>query len=135
MLKDMREVYEPDDNWGWSDYDLMLKSFGEVICQGDFGSYQGDTLAILFDDGKYGYILFGWGSCSGCDALQACYGDMDKLNDLAKRMWDSIVWYDTPQELIDWLKSHDYEGDYLEYYGDELHDFLHKAISILESRV
>ena len=135
MLKDMREVYEPDDNWGWSDYGPMLKSFGEIICEQSFGSYQGDTLAILFDDGKYGYILFGWGSCSGCDALQACYGDMDKLNDLAKRMWDSIVWYDTPQELIGWIKSHDYEGDYLDYYGDELHEFLHKAISILESRI
>jgi hypothetical protein len=89
---------------------------------------------MVFDDGKYGYILFGWGSCSGCDALQAC-DDMEDLNALAQSMWDSIAWYDTPQELINWIKTHDYEGDCLEYYGDELHDFLHKAISILESRI
>lgn len=36
-----------------------------------FGSYQGDYAAIVEKDGKVGFVVIGYGSCSGCDALDA----------------------------------------------------------------
>lgn len=36
-----------------------------------FGDYQGDYAAIVEKDGKVGLTIIGYGSCSGCDALQA----------------------------------------------------------------
>lgn len=36
-----------------------------------FGDYQGDYAAIVEKDGQVGFVIIGYGSCSGCDALQA----------------------------------------------------------------
>jgi hypothetical protein len=35
-----------------------------------FGDYQGDYAAIVEKNGKVGLVIIGYGSCSGCDALE-----------------------------------------------------------------
>lgn len=39
----------------------------------EFGSYQGEWLAKVTHDGRQGWILAYFGSCSGCDAFQATF--------------------------------------------------------------
>lgn len=85
-LPDIRTVYprgETERYWCESDYDPMVKSFGhEVLLSNMDGDYQGDSRYLLRRaDGTYGVLVISWGSCSGCDALQACgsYEDIDAL--------------------------------------------------------
>lgn len=54
-------------------YDPILNDLGKVLFKLDEGSYSGDTRLIYTDsNSRYGILTFGWGSCSGCDALQSC---------------------------------------------------------------
>lgn len=54
------------------DYNGMLEIAGaKVIAYQSFGSYQGDWIAEVVYNGKHGYVHSYYGSCSGCDALQA----------------------------------------------------------------
>lgn len=55
------------------DYKLGLERLGyEIIAWEDFGNYQGDYAAIVKGKGGFGFVVIGYGSCSGCDALEAC---------------------------------------------------------------
>ena len=97
--------------WGWYDYTPILELYGEIIVKCDQQGYQGDTLSVVKKDGKYGYINFGWGSCSGCDALQACENISDVYT-LAKGMYESIRWFDSSDQLLEFINTHDYDGDW-----------------------
>ena len=101
-----------------SDYDALVSKFGEVLISCDIGTYQGDTLVVLKKDDKYGYLQFGWGSCSYCDALQGCknYEDLQELVDYLE---SSIKWFDSKEELKSWGEEHDWVGDWF-WDGNEL---------------
>jgi hypothetical protein len=46
--------------------------------------YQGDSVAVFksHDQDIYYFSQWGWGSCSGCDALQASYGNYVALQEM-----------------------------------------------------
>lgn len=60
---------------------IVAKFCDEVIIETWENDYQGSTYCLLRKENKYGYLEFGWGSCSGCDALEACsnYKDLQSL--------------------------------------------------------
>lgn len=99
-----------------SDYDALVSKFGDVLISCDIGKYQGDTFVVLKKDDKYGYLYFGWGSCSYCDALRGCR-DYDDLQQLMDHLESSIRWFDSKDELKQWCKEHDWEGDWF-WTGD-----------------
>lgn len=74
------------------DYEPIIRSFGEVLVQVDDEDWSGDTRVLLRKDGRYGFLNFGWGSCSGCDALQACdsYQEVDQL---ISELENDIKWF------------------------------------------
>lgn len=112
-----------------SSYNPIIDSFGEVRLSCDIGSYRGDTLAILKDPERgYGYLCFGWGSCSGCDSLQACDSEKE-LDDLIAHLYGQIHW-DTKEGLREYLKRLDVKG---KWYGEEegVREFLAAADSVL----
>ena len=132
MMKAIEEVF-PDthnDYFEFYDYGTMLNSFGyENILQVDDDDYQGDS-RVLFRDGiRFGYLNFGWGSCSGCDSLQAC-SSYEELEDLRTELHDSIKWYETSKEALDFFKNHDWEGDY-NWSRVEQKEFINKAKQVL----
>lgn len=129
MLKDMKEIYE-EDEWGWCDYNPMIKSFSEdILVQVDDDNYQGDTRVLFKDGDRIGHLIFGWGSCSGCDALQAC-GSFDELNELAQELYNNIKWFDSTQEALNYFNNHDWEGDYC-WHEDETKEYINKCKEIL----
>lgn len=87
-------------------YSTLLSHFGKVLLEENYGSYQGDTLAIIKDKGKLGFLNFGWGSCSGCDALQAC-STTEELANLMERLFNNIKWFDSLTELKTWVLEAD----------------------------
>ena len=103
---------DPDDSWFcFYDYEPMIYHFGEVLHRVDIGRYQGDTLVLYKhrETGDYGYLRFGWGSCSVCDALQSC-SNWNQVQALLDDLRNSIKWGDS-QEILLFLIEHDWEGD------------------------
>lgn len=100
------------------DYDPMLYEFGNVLVIVEDDDYQGDSRILYEKDGKYGYLQFGWGSCSGCDALQAC-STTSEAQELMDELYQSINWFDSPGSCLEWFKEHDWEGDYSAHSAEQ----------------
>ena len=80
-------------------YHGIYDQFGAVFYEESVGSYQGDSVVLLLKDGWYGYLFFGWGSCSGCDSYEAAEGDPKEVLELAKDMHRVIKWFKTLEEV------------------------------------
>lgn len=60
-------------------YQCALEAAGcEVIEFKEYGSYQGEWLAVVKVNGELGVIDGCYGSCSGCDAFEAEFGFCDE---------------------------------------------------------
>lgn len=109
-------------------YEDIISSFGYVARYQYFGSYQGDIAVVFRDGNRKGYLIIGYGSCSGCDALEAvrpwCWCDdectcdwsgVEKLRDSLFRAinWDKEIpderdenyWWAYDKELYDWIRK------------------------------
>lgn len=120
------------DRWGASAYSPILERAGNVLVEESDNDYQGDTFALIEKDGKFGFLKFGWGSCSGCDALQACstYADAGSL---AASIIEQIVWYDTAKKMIKHLSAADDRNEW--YVSRETYKkFCKEAIKELKGR-
>lgn len=103
--------------WGPGDYQPIVNHFGEVLAQVEAGEWQGDTFALLRKDDRFGLFIFGWGSCSGCDALQAC-STYEKIDELIEKLRASIKWFDTIGDAAVYI-SLDSERSLSYYYHEE----------------
>lgn len=127
---DARTVY-PESGWGWDDYQPMLEAFGTIVVQHDDNDYQGDSRVLYDCNGRIGHLIFGWGSCSGCDALQAC-GNYTELQGLCDELQDDIQWFDTYSEALEWFLGHDWQGD----YGYESNrPYIDQAVEYLQRKI
>ena len=130
-MKPIREVYPEaaESIFGFSvgDYTPLLESFGYTkLLQVDDNDWQGDSRLLYQDGNRYGVLTFGWGSCSGCDALQGC-STYEEVDTLRTNLHNSIIWRDGKTEMLTYMREHDWQGDY--NYSPE---FIEKAITILE---
>jgi hypothetical protein len=135
-MKDIREVYDASESGYFYAYDYspLLESFGyEIVVQIDEHNYQGDSWLLFRDDNRYGYLCFGWGSCSGCDALQAC-GSYQEIEALQHELYNAILWFDSLDETLQWFYTHDWEGDYSWSRGEQ-QQFRTEAINYLKEHV
>lgn len=112
-------------------YDDIIDSFGYKSKYEYFGSYQGDIVVIVEDGSRKGYLIIGYGSCSGCDELEAvmpwcyckeeCSCDWSEVEDLRDRLLRSIIWdkeipeendgnhwWSYDKEMYAWLKENYY---------------------------
>lgn len=94
-----------------SSYQPMLDSFGTILVQVDDNDYQGDSRVLYRDGQRFGWLQFGWGSCSGCDALQACdsFAEIEKL---MEELCSQVRWFDSAAECLKFFNEHDWESDY-----------------------
>lgn len=97
--------------YGPGDYQPILSSFGIIVVQVDDNDYQGYSRVLYQDGNKFGWLQFGWGSCSGCDALQACT-KMKEIQDLIDELRRDIKWFESSHKCLDFFNNHDWEGDY-----------------------
>lgn len=80
-------------------YQEGLKSAGiEILEWATFGTYQGDYAVILKEDDTLGFVVIGYGSCSGCDALEACKSNKE-YRELLQSVIQNIHW-GTKEELL-----------------------------------
>lgn len=125
--------------WGLSGvcgYEGMVSAFGQrVLVEVDDDDYQGDSYRLIADGDEpgqnYGLLVFGWGSCSGCDALEGC-ASVDDLQSLADELYDSIKWFSNKDDLRKYVQEHDWEGDYV-WHREEFHTFKRLVVEFLDS--
>jgi hypothetical protein len=131
-MKTAQEIYpdctEHGGFWAPSNYQPILDQFGEIVLQVDDGDYQGDSRLIYKNGEQYGLLIFGWGSCSGCDSLQACdsYKDIDEL---MASLQARIKW-DTKENLLKYISEKDWEAEYC-WHADETRQFVEQAKRLL----
>lgn len=115
-LKKAEDLYKgwfDDTPFGPYDYSLIYKSFGAVVFKQDIGRWQGDTQILLKNQelDKFGYLMFGWGSCSGCDSLQRC-DSYDEIDELIGLLWGQIRWFDDDKEALKFFEEHKWDCDW-----------------------
>lgn len=109
-------------------YEALLLRIGNVVLCQSFGSYDGDYYVLFKEGDRYGYLTFGYGSCSGCDALEACRSQEDE-DRLQQRLTDSIFW-GTAKEVVDrFLESGD-RNEFYYYYPQDFVAFAEKVIDL-----
>jgi hypothetical protein len=112
-------------------YDELIDSMEvDVLLRKDTGDYQGDTHALVKEGPRYGYLQFGWGSCSGCDALEGV-SSIEGATKLRDELYRGIIWHDSVADALAWFKTHDWKGDYV-WHDQEARAFIQQAIAFLE---
>lgn len=98
-----------------------------IVFEETIGSYQGDYLYFFEDSDKYGLLVFGYGSCSGCDSLEAC-SDEKEVTSLRDSIESEIKWFKTKEEVAKFIWDTDKKAfkDWW-YYDDEADKFLDKV--------
>lgn len=103
-----KEIYPYAQQDGWFDspwdYDPIIQSFGEVLISVRDDDYQGDTRVLLKEDGQYGFLVVGWGSCSGCDALQAAES-YEEIDSLIETLRNAIRWFSSIEEAKKYINA------------------------------
>ncbi len=115
----------------WYDYTPIVEAIGNVLVRVDDNDYQGDSYVLYYEDGKYGYLNFGWGSCSGCDALQGC-SSLEQVQSLIDGMVGSVQWFDSKEECLSYFKNADWEGKY-SWHVAKHKSFVQQVIEKLEN--
>lgn len=126
----IKELYKDCDGYFW-DYKPMIEAFGNIAIIVEDDDYQGDTRVLYNNKGKIGHLIFGWGSCPGCDALQAC-NTIDDVQELCNELERSIEWFDNAVKALAWFEAHDWEGDWT-WNDVESRRYISSAIDYLKS--
>lgn len=130
MPIDVRDLYDTKDRYSWYEYQPMLNAFGPIALQVDDDDYQGDSRVLYHEGERWGYLQFGWGSCSGCDALQEC-ASIKEVQKLADGLETQIRWFENAKEALHFFQKHDWETDY-SWGTEEQRQFVDRAIEMLE---
>ena len=111
------------------DYTPIIESFGDVVVRVDDSGWTGDTYVLLRKNDKLGILVFGWGSCSGCDALQACrtLEDRDNLIDHLER---NIKWFDTLADAQSYMGDNEAREREFYLYTDSWKHFQAKVLAL-----
>ncbi len=116
-MNDIDSKWNTDGSWTYFDgsYDDLVAKFGIILESHCFGSYQGDYAYLLESVNGYGFVVVGYGSCSGCDALEAC-SSLEEVKELQEYLGEGIKWFPTLDEVKEYALHADQE---LQWYYHE----------------
>lgn len=100
-MRTAKEIYEKEQLGEYEEianYQPMLEEFGKILIQVDDDDYQGSSYLLYEIGSGYGYLCFGWGSCSGCDELQACRS-MEEVQELMDKLYKEIKRFENIKDL------------------------------------
>lgn len=105
-------------------YTSVLPLFGyDIAAEEDLGDYQGDWVGLIkrnydanYGFPEWGFLVVGYGSCSGCDAWQAADTPAETAQ-IIKDMFEAAKWFAD----LDEAKSHIVNTPMteLQWYGHE----------------
>ena len=111
-MKTLEEIWpdiKEDTYWfknGPNGYRDLIDTFGyEVVVEKHEGSYCGDSFYAFKDGNRYGFLSFGWGSCSGCDWFESVVGNLEETRKLQESLFNDIKWFYNKEQLLIWLSD------------------------------
>lgn len=114
-----------------SGYHDLVESIGvEVLLSVDESDYQGDSWYLLKDGRRYGFLTFGWGSCSGCDAFEAARYNAAELTKVRDSLESGIHWESSKAALRKYLEQKDWAVEWFASKS-EFAQFRSKAAEVL----
>lgn len=132
-MKTAKELYSSEQIekfFGVWDYHPMLEEFGDILIEIDENGYQGDSFILYKNENKYGFLTYGWGSCSGCDALQAC-NNIEEVQELMDALYNSIQWFDSLKSVKSYFETRDWDLDWVGH-TQEFKDFKREVLNYSE---
>lgn len=128
-MKDLRAYV---GEWGFrGGYNKLLDSFGyEIVLKIDDADYRGDSRVLFKNGNRYGILFFGWGSCSGCDALRGCES-LKEVEALRQRLSNKIHW-DSASALLKYVEEKDWALEW-SWHSTETRGFIDKVKNILSN--
>jgi hypothetical protein len=137
-MKPIKEIYTHcEDTEGYfiaeGDYLPLLESMGQILVKVDDHDYSGDSRVLYKDGDKYGILIFGWGSCSGCDALQGC-DSFEEIEQLRTKLFNDIRWF-AKEEVLNRLEDLEYWKTQSIYWCDDekMESFLQQSIEAVKN--
>jgi hypothetical protein len=120
------------DDDTYDEYMPIVRLFGTPLVVVSDKDYQGDTRVLLRSDTHYGFVVIGFGTCSGCDALQACttFEDVDRLID---EIESDIRWFDTLAEAQTYVALDSLRALSFYYHSTEWTDFKQKVLALSDA--
>lgn len=108
-------------------YEMVTNWDYKIVATECFGDYQGDEVYILEDkhSDKVGLAVIGYGSCGGCDALEAAYGNANELRALSQDLYNNVVWFDDYASFEAFVNSEKVETQWY-WYEEEMKQFIKK---------
>lgn len=93
---------------------LATEEDDEVIYEQDVDDdYSGDLIAVIRRAGQWGFLQTGYGSCSGCDAIQdALYGGIDQLRTVRDEVRAKVHWEPSKADLVAYIEARTPENDW-----------------------
>ena len=118
-------------------YGAMVASWGyEILDMEPFGEYHGDYAVLLQDGNRYGWLTFGYGSCSGCDTMEYLdYGGGTEKEyiEFAEQVRNEIKW-DSARGLADWLSDTEIQEGKYSWHEDGYPEYVKAAVEKLRAR-
>ena len=92
--------------WFYTDdtYTTLVEKKADILVECTLGSYQGDMLFLLRSGDQFGFLVVGFGSCSGCDSLEACESQ-EAVDYLAESIYDGIKWFGSFDEAKEYITN------------------------------
>lgn len=107
-------------------YEAIAALYGDPVVSVSDDDYQGSTSVLLKHRDipeMFGLLEYSWGSCSGCDSLQAAEST-DDLQNLVDSMGSSIEWLNR-MDMIEKLKKFDDD-----YGAERINKFLKECENV-----
>jgi hypothetical protein len=130
MNKTYEELFGPDTDYGkaYPSYEQIVDALGKTVVYERAGDYQGDLFYLIQDGDRYGFVSIGYGSCSGCDAMEAC-DSKEEVMELAGSIESGVRWFDNKAAARTFFEEHDWAGDWSFYH---VQTFLNECWAVLE---
>lgn len=94
----------PDFKHPEGDYMPIVNHAGDVLVSHTPEAPKGDAFFLLKGhDGRFGFMVFGFGSCSGCDALQGCK-TIEELDYLITALLSGVRWFQSLDDCIHFMQ-------------------------------
>jgi hypothetical protein len=118
-------------------YEHIVTSWGyRIIDSSTFGMFQGDQVYLLESGSQVGFVVIGYGSCSGCDALQAIHmfnvepaNIVEQVNSLSDDLRSNIKWFDSLDDMASIVNDKDYHTNYWYWHEPDIKEYILENIT------
>lgn len=109
----------------WNEYTEEMFYNWDIVWEASVNDYQGSVEFLALKDGKFAYMVYNYGSCSGCDSWEG-----EPEEQIRRDFANMVELFDDHLDLSAWANQTNHTGilEYLKEHKDKfdkqfIHDF------------